>query len=72
MVQYGTVEMLNVYLNSVPRHENIDRYMMFFLMKYGSVDMVKIFIQNRGLSDQWRDMLTYAERKELRSIVGAA
>ena len=72
VVQYGTVEMLNVYLNSVPRHENIDRYMMFFLMKYGSVDMVKIFIQNRGLSDQWRDMLTYAERKELRSIVGAA
>lgn len=72
VVQYGTVEMLSVFLNSVPRDDNNDGLMMYFLIKEGGVDMVKTFIQNRGLSDQWRDMLTYAERKELRSIVGAA
>ncbi len=71
VVIYGTVEMLSVFLNSVPRDDNNDGLMMYFLIKEGGVDMVKTFIQNRGLSDHWRDMLTYAERKELRSIVGA-
>lgn len=71
VVQYGTVEMLSVFLNSVPRDDNNDGLMMYFLIKEGGVDMVKTFIQNRGMSDQWRNMLTYAERKEVRSIVGA-
>ena len=72
VVQYGTVEMLSVFLNSVPRDDNNDWTMMYFLIENGSVDMIKTFIQNRGMSDQWRNMLTYAEREEVRSIVGAA
>ena len=71
VVQYGTVEMLSVFLNSVPCDDNNDWTMMYFLIENGSVDMIKTFIQNRGMSDQWRNMLTYAEREEVRSIVGA-
>lgn len=72
VVLCGTVDMFSVFLNCVPRNDNNDGLMMYFLIENGSADMIKTFIHIRGLSDQWRDMLAYAERKEVRSVVGAA